>query len=373
MPHKHDDLEPLNREPPVTELISSFLTRKDGYDRNHGPIPHIDASKHRVRVEGAVANPLDLSVSQLRHDFPQHTVTCVLQCAGNRRHTMRTLLKEVSGLDWFDSAVMNCKWSGPRLTDVLARVGVEVKGEQRSKAHVAFECRQQICQDDEWYGGSIGLERALRESAEVILALDMNDEPLTPEHGFPVRVVTPGIAGARAVKWLDRISVQLEESPNHYQQRDYKVLPEDATDAESAAPYWDKVPALQDMPVNSVVAVPANGATVALSPQGMVEVKGYALPGGESGPVTKVEVSGDDSRTWTEAKLLSHPDDGKWTWKLWEAMIGLEPGSGKRVLSRATDAGGNVQVEKPAWNLRGVAYNGYGETRDLTVVEGEET
>ena len=168
-----DSNKPLNREPPLQKLVSSFITTEEGYDRNHGSIPHIDASKHRVRVDGAVRNVLDLSMKQLRSDFKQHEVVCVLQCAGNRRHTMRTELKEVQGIDWGDGAVMNCRWQGPRLRDILERAIVQVNNHEQ--AHVAFACSVQPCQEDDWYGGSIKLDRALREDAEVILALEVGD------------------------------------------------------------------------------------------------------------------------------------------------------------------------------------------------------
>lgn len=162
------DFDPLNREPPVPELISSFLTNKGAYDRNHGGIPEIDASKHHVRVDGAVENILELSMSDLEK-LPQHTVVSALQCAGIRRHTMRTAIKEVQGIDWFDGAVMNCKWLGPRLSDILERAKVTLA--EGEKGHVAFASYATKCQQDEWYGASIDLERAMDDDKDVILAL----------------------------------------------------------------------------------------------------------------------------------------------------------------------------------------------------------
>ncbi|KAG9605791.1 sulfite oxidase-like protein, partial [Aureobasidium melanogenum] len=357
--------DPLNREPPVTELVSSFLTTKDAYDRNHGGIPEIDASKHHVRVDGAVKNILDLSMSDLEA-LPQHTVVSALQCAGIRRHTMRTAIKEVQGIDWFDGAVMNCKWRGPRLKDILEKAQVILSKEE--KGHVAFASHAQPCQEDEWYGASIDLARALEEDKDVILALEMNGEPLTKEHGFPVRVIVPGIAGARSVKWLDRITVQTVESSNYYQQHDYKILPLEAVDSESAEKFWDTTPALQTMPVNSAIAIPEPGSKVERSAEGMVTVKGFALPGGDGGAVVKVEVSGDEGKTWLEAEIEHDADESKWSWRLWKAVVKVEAGKNTRILSRATDQSGGTQPERSQWNLRGVAYNGYGETTELEIV-----
>lgn len=165
------DFDPLNREPELQDLISSFITKKNGYDRNHGGIPHLDAQTHHVKVDGAIRHTLDLSISQLQHDFPQHTVVCALQCAGNRRHTMRTTLKEVQGLDWGDAAVMNCKWRGPRLKDVLDKA--EITLSDKSKGHVAFASYAVPVQEDDWYGASIELPRATDTEADVILALEV--------------------------------------------------------------------------------------------------------------------------------------------------------------------------------------------------------
>lgn len=84
---------------------------------------------------------------------------------------MRTLLKEVDGIDWGDGAVMNCQWRGPRLRDVLQKAGVN-EGSQAAR-HVAFASYHTEVQEDSWYGGSIELERGLSEEGEVILALEV--------------------------------------------------------------------------------------------------------------------------------------------------------------------------------------------------------
>lgn len=87
---------------------------------------------------------------------------------------MRTEMKEVNGIDWFDGAVMNCKWRGPRLRDVLLKAGVEIERAKWADAHVAFACHQTPCQDDEWYGASIPLARAMSEDADVLVALEVS-------------------------------------------------------------------------------------------------------------------------------------------------------------------------------------------------------
>lgn len=182
-------------------------------------------------------------------------------------------------------------------------------------------------------------------------------------------MVLPGIVGARWVKWLDRITVQDAESPNFYQQRDYKILPPDVTDHSSAEKQFENTPPMYDTPINSIVAVPADGETVSLSPSGMVETKGYAVPQGADGPVIRVEVSGDGGTTWTDAELSGASHEMKWCWVLWKAQIKMAVGNRREILSRAIDARGNTQQEHSQWNLRGVGYSGYGRAEDLTVVE----
>jgi sulfite oxidase len=285
---------------------------------------------------------------------------------------MRTKLKEVCGIDWYDGAVMNCKWTGPLLCDVLAKAGLNISAEEQKTAHVAFACYQTPCQDDKYYGVSVPLSRVMKPENAILLALEMNDAPLTPNHGAPVRVVTPGIAGARSVKWLDRVTIQMEESQNYYQQHDYKILPEEADCKEKAEEWWGKCEAIQDMPVNSVIGVPKSETKVQRDADGTIEVRGYALPSGGDGPIVRVELSADEGKTWEDAELIkAEAEEGaelKWAWCLWKAKIRVEKGKNVRIYSKATDKSGHTQNKCPRWNFRGVSYNGYGEAFDLEIV-----
>ncbi len=198
----------------------------------------------------------------------------------------------------------------------------------------------------------------------------MNGEPLTPRHGFPVRAIVPGVLGARSVKWLDHITVSDQESPCYYQWHDYKVLPPHVPDMDTAEKYWSKTPSMLEMPINSCVAIPESGSTISLPASGFIEVRGYAVPQGHQGPVVRVQISGDEGTTWTDAEL----DDGgeqasKWSWTLWNARIKMQRGQSRKIFAKATDVGGNTQEQaRSTWNVRGVAYNGYEAIVDLTVL-----
>lgn len=213
----------------------------------------------------------------------------------------------------------------------------------------------------------------------------MNGCPLSINHGAPLRIVLPGIAGARWTKWLDRITVQRHESTNFYMQQDYKILPPSVETREQAKSYWHLIPPLQEMPINSAIAYPARGETISADKliNGQLEVAGYALPQGDCGPVVKVEVSTDQGATWDEANILSPDgrdvakeggdDKYKWSWAIWKYRLSAEAtrqvGGETRIWCRALDKAGNLQQRNVEWNLRGVGYNGYGEVKGLEMVD----
>jgi len=268
-------------------------------------------------------------------------------------------IKQVKGLTWTGTAISNAEWTGVRLRDVLLASGIESSKENLQ--HVQFEGLD-LDVTGQKYGASIEIEKAMDPIGDVILAYEMNGEPLPADHGFPLRVVVPGIVGVRNVKWLSKVYVSDQESFSHWQQNDYKSF--------SPSTDWDTVdfkaaPAIQEAPVQSAICSPLPGQKL---PKGSthVEVKGYAWSGGGRG-IIRVDVSSDGGKTWTNAELNRHQDQKQtrmWAWTLWSCRIPLPPSDGSKraqLICKATDISYNSQPDSVSgiWNLRGVLNNAW--------------
>ena len=184
----------------------------------------------------------------------------------------------------------------------------------------------------------------------MLIAFAMNGEPLSPEHGFPLRVVVPGYIGARSVKWLTCIEIAAEPSPNYFQQNDYKLLP--------AGMHADEAPEdvgvmLGELPVNSAVLTPLDGAELR---RGATAVRGYAVAG-SGRTVGRVDVSTNGGATWQKAELEGN---GPWTWTLWKAEVELAPGP-TEIVVRAWDSAAQTQPERleTVWNAKGYMNNAW--------------
>ena len=336
---------PFNAEPPLARLRASTITaRPDFYVRSHGNIPNLDARTHRLRVDGKVTERLDLSMADLRERFPSRTVTAVMQCAGNRRADMLQVAP-VSGDPWAAGAIGNAAWTGVPLAAVLRAAGAREGAQDGAAMHVAFSAVDACEADGETfrYGASIPMTKAL--SPEVLLAFAMNGETLAPEHGFPLRVVVPGFAGCRSPKWLAGITVQ--DAPSHAkpQARDYKLFPPDVT---PETVDWDTGVTIDDLPVNSAICEPAPMAELRAGP---TMLRGYAMASARR--ITRVDVSGDGGRTWTQA-TLDHDPMAPWSWTFWQASVDLPKGEHELAV-RAWDSAGQTQPQSPeeTWNFKG--------------------
>lgn len=142
---------------------------------------------------------------------------------------------------------------------------------------------------------------------DVLLAYEMNNETLTSDHGYPLRVVVPGTVGARSVKWVNRIIISNEESDSHWQRADYKVLP--STMKQPQQSDYDRYQSLQDFNVQSAVCLPSSSEDgnqvkiLSIKPseeeiqKQHLTIKGYAVSGGGR-PIHNVQISIDNGQVF---------------------------------------------------------------------------
>uniref|UniRef100_I1N788 Sulfite oxidase n=1 Tax=Glycine max TaxID=3847 RepID=I1N788_SOYBN len=332
-PPRHSSLlinakEPFNAEPPRAALVASYVTPSDFfYKRNHGPIPIVEnINRYSVNVSGLVERPKQLFMKDIWM-LPKYNVTATLQCAGNRRTAM-SKTKTVKGVGWDVSAIGNAIWGGAKLSDVLELIGIPklTSVTEFGGRHVEFVSIDK-CKEENGgpYKASIPLSQATNPEADVLLAYEMNGEPLNRDHGYPLRVVVPGVIGARSVKWLEDINIIEEECQGFFMQKDYKMFPPSVN--------WDNIDwstrrPQMDFPVQCVICSLEDVSTIK---PGKVKISGYAASGGGRG-IERVDVSVDGGKTWMEASRIQksgvpyiseHASSDKWAWVLFEVTADI--------------------------------------------------
>jgi len=350
---KHPDFivysdAPFNGSAPLAFLVQEFITANDlFFTRNHGTIPQVNKQDFRLTVNGLVKKPTTWTLDELIGQFSKTEVVATLQCAGNRRQELMETKPIPNELPWGAGAISNATWGGIRLRDVLIACGFD-----RKAHHVAFTSLDQVQRQGKTFGfgGSIPLEKALLP--ETLLAYEMNGEPLTTLHGFPLRVIVPGYVGARSVKWLTSITAQAEPSDNYFQQRAYKLFPPDVT---PETVKWDEGIMLGENSLNTVICYPTEHEAMMT---GTASVLGYAIGDGHH-LVEHIEVSCDDGETWSRATFLTESTN-LWVWRLWQAEVLVQPWT-THIMARATDTAGNIQPEdtQEIWNFKGYANNAW--------------
>ncbi|RLN50921.1 hypothetical protein BBJ28_00023716 [Nothophytophthora sp. Chile5] len=355
---------PFNCEAPL-KYMSSFITPMSlHYVRNHGPVAQLKWETHSFAIDGLVSEPRRFGMDELVTSFEAETVAfpVLLVCAGNRRKE-QNMIKKTIGFSWGAAGCSTAEWTGVPLHVLLTACGVD-----REKAKwVWFEGSEDLPHDK--YGTCIPASTALDPSCDVLVAWKANGELLTPDHGFPVRLIIPGHIGGRMVKWLSRIHVSDHESTNHHHIMDNRVLPSHLTaETATAEGWWSKSPyAIMELNVNAAMIEPGHDERLAFSEDDAANeaeryvVKGYAYSGGGR-RIIRVEVTVDDGATWQLANIIydEKPNAyGKmWCWVHYELSVTVSSLVGaKEVCVRAWDSSMNLMPEFPTWNVMGMMNN----------------
>lgn len=311
--------------------FESFITPIDRFFvRTHVAAPTVNVAQWRLKVEGHVATPLTLTMEELRR-MPSTEVVSVLECAGNGRSNYDP---PVPGVQWANGAVGNGRWRGVRLADVLRRAGV-----QQGAVEILFDGADVAIGTMPDFQRTVPMKKALHPAT--LLAYEMNGETLPVKHGFPLRAVVPGWAGDSWCKWVTSIRVLNEEFTGFWMKNAYvhpgkPVAPGTIVPPESMQP-------VTSLRVKSVISSYANGV-----------VQGAAWSG-DSGPVTRVDVSVDDGRMWKAARLSGEATT--FGWRLWEFRWTPSAERPRTILARARDRAGNVQPMAQEWNPSGYLWN----------------
>ena len=254
-------------------------------------VPRIDASRWTLRVHGMVDRELELTYDELLdRSFVEQDVT--IACVSN----------EVG-----DDLVGNARWLGTPLRSLLEEAGV-----QRDATQVVGRAI------DGWTAGFP--TTAAMDGRQAMVVVGMNGEPLPPDHGFPARLIVPGLYGyVSATKWLTEI----------------ELTTWDGFDAYWVPRGWSKRGPIK---TQSRIDVPRQGARVE---PGDVVVAGVAWA--PTRGIDLVEVRLDDG-DWVEAELSDplSPD----AWVQWRATVAIEPGE-HELMVRATDGEGARQPPGP--------------------------
>ncbi|GCF07216.1 molybdopterin-dependent oxidoreductase [Dictyobacter arantiisoli] len=249
--------------------------------------PTVNGQTWKLTVDGQITQPFTMTYNEIAA-MPMHSQTETMMCISN----------EVGG-----NYMSNAKWDGIALKDLLQRAGSIKPGATKVVLYAA-----------DGYSDSIHLSKALEPTTMV--ALRMNGVTLPNNHGYPARLLVPGIYGMKHVKWIERIEVVNTDYQGYWQQNGWS----------------DPAP----IKMTSRIDTPANGAQISANQPTYIAGIAFASNKG----ISQVDVSMDSGQHWQKALLKKPLSD--LTWVLWEVPWQPKAGS-HQIVVRAIDLQGNVQ------------------------------
>lgn len=321
------DQQPAGKKQTNWQQLKGWHTPgEDLYVVSHYNTPALKAGDHSLEIGGLVRKPRTLTLDEIKKR-KRRTVTATLECGGNGMSA------------GFMGAIGNVKWTGTPLADLLddcapLKRGIEVV------FFGADEKVEEIRKKEypQHFARSLHITDARRE--DLLLCYEMNGQPLTKEHGFPLRLIVPGWFGISWVKWLNRIEVLDRRYMSKYMAQEYVTL---RGEERGDKTQWH-LTSVGPMNVKSIIA------RATRLQDGTVRLAGAAW--GDGTPVKSVEIS-IDGGPWQAAAIDRSPRE-RFTWRFF-TFDWRNPAPGEHsIVSRATDEEGRVQpsAEDPRIRLK---------------------
>lgn len=276
-----EDIAPILGFPDFTTPTGKY------FDYRINNVPSIEGEIYQLKISGAVHNPASFSLEELRNlEMVDRTLT--IECIGNPAN---------------GKLLGTASWKGFRIYDLLDSLGI-LDGASTVK-YISADGYYTYNRLDEL------------QNREVLGALYMNDDPIPPLHGFPLRIIFPGYYGVRQPGWIVEMEV-LESGPEDY---------------------WSKSGWETDsaMTIDSKIFFPGNNSKFALGDS--VRIGGTAYGAKR---ISSVEITLDDGTSWLPTTIYKSLDSD-FVWIFWETYITHQKAGTINIRSRATAVDGSVQ------------------------------
>lgn len=336
---------PPQLETPFSVFNENVITPNDAffvrYHLTNSPPSGLDGETFRVSVKGKVNTPLSLSVADLKSQFEAVEIVAVNQCSGNSRGFSQP---RVPGGQLGHGAMGNARWKGVRLKDVLEKAGIAAGARQVSFNGLdtpAIPATPDFIK-------SLEIDQAL--DGEILLAYEMNGEPLPILNGFPLRLIVPGHYGTYWIKHLHEITVLDEEFKGFWMAPGYRIPAGDCAFVEPGSAPGKTIP-INRFNVRSFITSLPDRAQVKKGER--ISVRGIAFDGGYG--IREVAFSEDGGRNWRVAELGK--DLGKYSFREWTIDFTPKQAGEFALRVKATNRIGQSQPLEPLWNPAGYMRN----------------
>jgi DMSO/TMAO reductase YedYZ molybdopterin-dependent catalytic subunit len=333
---------PPNFETPLRYFKEDYTPNNGFFVRWHlsGLPSSIDENTFRLRVSGHVKKELSLSLNDLKTKFQSTSLVALAECAGNSRSFFDP---RVPGGQWKNGGMGNARWTGVKVKDILDAAGVE-----QGAFDVSFNGMDEPpLPSVPDFVKSLRINHAM--DGEVMIAYQMNGEPLPLLNGFPLKLVVPGWYATYWIGILNEIKVYADTFKGYWMQKAYQIPKNVRNGNEKPDSLAKETEPIHKLDVRSIFVSPEPDAVVSINKKS--EIEGLAFDAGDS--IVKVELS-TDGKTWQSANLA--PYIGKYSWRRWKYEWIPATAGTYTLRVRATNAIGETQPVHQ-WNRSGYMRN----------------
>lgn len=334
---------PPNLETPLKYFLEDYTPNNVFFVRWHlsGLPTAVNEDTFRLRVTGNVNKEIALSMHDLKTKFTPYTITALCQCSGNSRSFFDP---RVPGGQWKNGAMGNAQWTGVKVKDILAYAGA--KSTSIEVSFNGLDAPPLPSTPD--FVKSLQYDHAI--DGEVMIAYEMNGEPLPLLNGYPLKLVVPGWYATYWIGMLSNIEVHDKPFEGFWMKKAYMVPKGVDNGNERPDSLATDMEPISVMDVRSIFVSPEPNQVIKAGEPS--KIQGLAFDGGFG--ITEVELSEDNGKTWSGAEL--GPDLGKYSWRRWHYTFTPKSKGDHSLQVRATNAKGQTQPVHH-WNRSGYMRN----------------